>query len=243
MTIQRMANSVAVSVDGLRVVRGGREVVRGVAFEVPAGTVVGLLGPSGCGKTTVLRAVVGVQVVAGGSVTVLGHPAGSAALRDRIGYSTQSPSVYADLTVRENLRYFASILKAPAADVDRVVDEVGLKGQVDQLVATLSGGERGRASLAVALLGRPELIVLDEPTVDLDPVLREELWTLFHDLADRGAALLVSSHVMDEAARCDRLLLMRDGGLLADDTPARLRERTGARDLEQAFLALVRGTA
>ncbi|QFZ19686.1 ABC transporter ATP-binding protein [Saccharothrix syringae] len=233
-----MADSVAVN--GLRVVRGGREVVRGVTFEVPEGSVTGLLGPSGCGKTTLLRCVVGVQVVAGGTVTVLGHPAGSPVLRDRVGYSTQSPSVYADLTVRENLRYFASVLRAPAADVERVIGEVGLEERADQLVGTLSGGERGRAGLAAALLGRPELIVLDEPTVGLDPVLREELWSLFHRLADRGAALLVSSHVMDEAARCDRLLLMRDGALLADDTPQALRDRTGTADLEQAFLALVR---
>ncbi len=236
--IQRMSN--AVGVDRLRVVRGGREVVRGVGFDVPRGSVTGLLGPSGCGKTTLLRAVVGVQVVASGRVTVLGHPAGSAVLRDRIGYSTQSPSVYADLTVAENLAYFASILRAPRGDVDRVLEEVGLKGNADQLVTTLSGGERGRASLAVALLGKPEVIVLDEPTVGLDPVLREDLWLLFHRLADAGAALLVSSHVMDEAARCDRLLLMRDGALLADDTPDALRAQTGTQDLEQAFLALVR---
>ncbi|NUT46519.1 MAG: ABC transporter ATP-binding protein [Saccharothrix sp.] len=230
----------AVEVDGLRVVRGGREVVRGVTFDVPRGSVTGLLGPSGCGKTTVLRAVVGVQVVASGRVTVLGHPAGSPVLRRRIGYSTQSPSVYADLTVAENLRYFASVLGAPHGDVDRVLGEVGLTGNADQLVTTLSGGEKGRASLAVALLGEPELIVLDEPTVGLDPVLREELWQLFHRLADEGAALLVSSHVMDEAARCDRLLLLRDGALLADDTPDALRARTGKQDLEQAFLDLVR---
>lgn len=232
--------STAVDVGGLRVVRGGREVVRDVTFGVPRGSVTGLLGPSGCGKTTLLRAVVGVQVVASGRVTVLGHPAGSPVLRDRIGYSTQSPSVYADLTVAENLRYFASILRAPRGDVDRVLGEVGLEGNADQLVTTLSGGEKGRASLAVALLGKPEVIVLDEPTVGLDPVLRQDLWLLFHRLADAGAALLVSSHVMDEAARCDRLLLMREGAILADDTPGALRARTGARDLEQAFLALVR---
>ncbi|MEV8437492.1 ABC transporter ATP-binding protein [Actinosynnema sp. NPDC051121] len=230
----------AVGVDRLRVVRGGREVVRGVTFDVARGSVTGLLGPSGCGKTTVMRAVVGAQEVASGRVTVLGLPAGDRGLRDRIGYSTQSPSVYADLTVAENLGYFASILHAPRGDVDRVLDEVGLKGNADQLVTTLSGGERSRASLAVALLGRPEVIVLDEPTVGLDPVLREELWLLFHRLADAGAALLVSSHVMDEAARCDRLLLMRDGAMLADDTPDALREQTGEQDLEQAFLALVR---
>jgi ABC-2 type transport system ATP-binding protein len=232
--------SYAVEVAGLRVVRGGREVVSDLEFRVPRGTVVGLLGPSGCGKTTLMRAMVGVQIVAAGTVTVLGHPAGSKALRRRVGYSTQSPAVYADLTVAENLRYFAAVLGAPAGDVGRVLDEVGLAEQAGQIVATLSGGQLSRASLAVALLGGPELLVLDEPTVGLDPLLREVLWALFHRLArERGTTLVVSSHVMDEAARCERLLLMREGRFLADDTPAGLRARTGTDDLEKAFLRLV----
>ncbi|NIH79319.1 ABC transporter ATP-binding protein [Amycolatopsis viridis] len=230
----------AVGVDGLRVVRGGREVVRGVTFAVPRGTVTGLLGPSGCGKTTLMRAVVGVQIVAGGTVTVLGHPAGSPALRRTIGYATQNPAVYTDLTVTEALQYFASILRVPSADVTRVIAEVGLTEHAHELIGTLSGGEHSRANLAVALLGEPELLVLDEPTVGLDPVLRDSLWEMFGRLAAQGTTLLVSSHVMDEAARCDRLLLMREGTLLADDTPAALRARTGAADLEQAFLHLIR---
>ncbi|GAB2973481.1 ABC transporter ATP-binding protein [Amycolatopsis acidiphila] len=234
-----MTNS-AVSVDGLRVRRGGREVVRGVSFEVAAGAVTGLLGPSGCGKTTVLRSIVGVQVVAGGRVQVLGHPAGSPPLRRKIGYATQNPAVYADLTVTEALRYFAAVLRAPASDVDKVIDAVGLGPEAHSLVGNLSGGQHTRANLAVALLGTPELLVLDEPTVGLDPVLRDSLWELFRSLAATGTTLLVSSHVMDEAARCDRLLLMRDGLLLAVDTPAGLRERTGSADLEQAFLRLIR---
>ena len=235
-----MANSSAVVVDGLRVRRGARTVLHDVSFAVPPGSITGLLGPSGCGKTTLMRSVVGVQIVEAGTVTVLGQPAGSRRLRDKIGYATQNPSVYADLTVSESLRYFASILRAPAGDVARVIDEVGLGTHADHIVGELSGGQLNRASLAVALLGRPELLVLDEPTVGLDPVLREELWTLFRRLADRGVTLLVSSHVMDEAARCDRLLLMREGQILADDTPDALRTTTGADDLEQAFLTLVR---
>ncbi|KAA9152909.1 ABC transporter ATP-binding protein [Amycolatopsis acidicola] len=234
-----MANS-AVVVDGLRVVRGGREVVRGVACEVPRGVITGLLGPSGCGKTTLLRSIVGVQIVAGGTVTVLGLPAGSKALRRKIGYATQSPAIYADLTVTEALRYFAAVLGAPESDVDRVITEVGLDGEAHSLVGNLSGGQHSRANLGIALLGNPELLVLDEPTVGLDPVLRDTLWELFRELAAGGTTLLVSSHVMDEAARCDRLLLMRDGRLLADQSPAELRERTGAVDLEQAFLRLIR---
>ncbi|MCO5968095.1 ABC transporter ATP-binding protein [Actinoallomurus soli] len=233
-----MMNSVVEARD-LRVARGGRTVLHDLTFAVPRGSVVGLLGPSGCGKTTLMRAVVGVQIVQSGTVTVLGRPAGHRALRHRIGYATQKPAVYADLTVRENLRYFASVLGAAKGDVDRVVDEVGLGGARDQLVASLSGGQLNRASLAVALLGRPELLVLDEPTVGLDPVLRGELWELFHELAARGTTLLVSSHVMDEAARCERLLLMRDGRIIADDTPGALREQTGTGDLEQAFLKII----
>jgi ABC-2 type transport system ATP-binding protein len=230
----------AVAVQDLRVDRGRREVLHGVSFTVPGGTVVGLLGPSGCGKTTLMRSIVGVQIVKSGTVTVLGEAAGSRSLRNRVGYSTQSPAVYNDLTVAENLAYFASVLGADRGDVDRVLDEVGLREAARQPAGSLSGGQRGRAGLAVALLGRPELLVLDEPTVGLDPVLRGELWGLFHRLAaERGVTLLVSSHVMDEAARCARLLLMRDGEILADDSPDGLRARTGAPDLEAAFLHLI----
>ena len=229
----------AVQVRNLRVVRGGRAVLDGLSLDVRAGTVTGLLGPSGCGKTTLLRAIVGVQVVAAGAVTVLGHPAGTPPLRRAVGYVTQAPSVYRDLTVRENLRYFASVLGAPTDDVDRVVAEVGLESHVDAMTGRLSGGQEARVSLAAALLGSPRLLVLDEPTVGLDPVLRRDLWALFSRLASTGVTLLVSSHVMDEANRCDRLLLMRDGRILADERPAALLERTGAPDVETAFLTIV----
>lgn len=231
--------SPAVSVRDLRVVRGGRTVLDSVSLEVARGTVTGLLGPSGCGKSTLMRAIVGVQVVAGGTVDVLGHPAGSKELRRAVGYVTQAPSVYSDLTVRENLRYFAAVLGAPADDVDRVVDEVGLVSHVDAVVGRLSGGQEARVSLAAALLGTPDLLVLDEPTVGLDPVLRRDLWDLFTRLAEQGRTLLVSSHVMDEAQRCGRLLLMREGHILADETPDELLARTGRADVEHAFLDLV----
>jgi ABC-2 type transport system ATP-binding protein len=241
----------AIVVDELRVVRGGREVLHGVSLAVARGTVTGLLGPSGCGKTTLMRAIVGVQIVAGGTVEVLGQPAGSPGLRsrvgrharERLGYVTQAPSVYGDLTVLENLRYFAAIVEAPPDRLTRVIETVGLAGHEDQLTMSLSGGERARVSLASAMLGRPELLVLDEPTVGLDPVLRAELWRTFHALAADGATLLVSSHVMDEAAECDRLLLMRDGSLLADTSPQELRERTGEADLGRAFLAVIEAAA
>jgi ABC-2 type transport system ATP-binding protein len=235
-----MTSPPAVTVERLQVSRGGREVLHGISLEVPQGSITGLIGPSGCGKTTLMRAIVGVQLIDSGTVTVLGHEAGSRQLRDRVGYSTQSPAVYADLTVAENLKYFAAVLGAPAADVQRVIDAVGLAGTERQLAGSLSGGQHTRASLAVALLGTPELLVLDEPTVGLDPVLRDDLWQLFNRLAAEGVTLLISSHVMDEAGRCERLLLMRDGYILADDTPANLRTSTETTDLEQAFLRLVR---
>ena len=214
-----------------------------LSLEVPRGAVVGLLGPSGGGKTTLMRSIVGVQRVAGGRVTVLGRPAGSPALRRRIGYVTQAPSVYTDLTVSENIAYFAAVVGVPRArrgsEVRRVLDLVALADHADARVDRLSGGQLSRVSLGAALVGTPELLVLDEPTVGLDPVLRRDLWAIFHRLADGGVTLLVSSHVMDEAVRADRLLLLREGRLLADGTLDDLLAETGAADAEQAFLALV----
>ncbi len=229
----------AVAVEHLRVVRGRRLVLPDVSLNVRSGTVTGLLGPSGSGKTTLMRAIVGVQVVAGGSVRVLGEPAGSTSLRRRVGYVTQAPSVYGDLTVLENLRYFGVVVGAPRRRIEDVLETVGLAPLAGQLVRTLSGGERSRVSLASALLGEPEVLVLDEPTVGLDPVLRRDLWNVFHRLADGGATLLVSSHVMDEAKRCDELVLLQEGRVVAAESPAALLARTGAADLEEAFLALV----
>ena len=229
----------AVETSGLRVVRGGAEVLRDLTFSVRHGEVTGLLGPSGSGKTTLMRTIVGVQRITAGSITVLGVPAGSAPLRPRIGYVTQAPSVYDDLTVEENLRFFAAVLGVGADRVDHCVEVVALGAERDRVVGRISGGQRSRVSLAVALLDEPEVIVLDEPTVGLDPVLRKDLWETFHRLADAGAAVFVSSHVMDEATRCDRLMLMREGRIIADDTPSGLLERTGAPDIEAAFLDLV----
>lgn len=236
-----MMNSTDAAIDirGLSVRRGKHEVLHAVDVRVPRGSLVGLLGPSGCGKSTLMRTIVGVQRSVVGDVTVLGTPAGDASLRHRVGYMTQEVSLYDDLTVRQNLAYFRAVLGSDRDDIDRVVAATDLGAQANQLVGSLSGGQRSRASLAGALLGSPELLVLDEPTVGLDPVLRVELWTLFRRLARNGTTLLVSSHVMDEATRCDRLLLMRDGEILADDTLDGLRAATGAMDAEGAFLALI----
>lgn len=228
----------AVAIEGLRVRRSAKLVLERVSIEVRPGVVTGLLGPSGSGKSTLMRAIVGVQIVEAGTVTVLGLPAGASDLRRRVGYVTQAPSVYADLSVRENLRYFARILDVPDRRIEEAIDVVDLRPQADQVVRTLSGGESSRVSLATALLGEPDLLVLDEPTVGLDPVLRRDLWAAFHRLAEQGTTLLVSSHVMDEAERCDELVLMREGRIVAAAPPADLLAQTGARDLESAFLAL-----
>jgi ABC-2 type transport system ATP-binding protein len=228
----------AIEIRNLRVRRGDKLVIPDLSLDVRRGLVTGLLGPSGSGKTTLIRSIVGVQIVEGGQVTVLGRPAGTPDLRRQVGYVTQAPSVYGDLTVRENLQYFARVLDVPASRIDEVIELVSLQEQADQIVQTESGGERSCVSLATALLGEPELLVLDEPTVGLDPVLRRSLWETFHGLAAEGTTLLVSTHVMDEAERSDELVLMRDGRVIAAKSPAALLAETHTDDLEGAFLAL-----
>lgn len=233
----------AIRLDDVRVRLGGAAVLQGITARVPAGKITGLLGPSGAGKTTLMRVIVGRQRVHGGAAEVLGRPAGSADLRGRIGYMTQSASVYPDLTARENMYYFAAMLGRSRQDANDALAQVDLSPQARQLTRTLSGGQRSRVSLAVALLGHPSLLVLDEPTVGVDPVLRQRLWEIFRGLAAAGTTLLVSSHVMDEASRCDELLLVRDGALLASGTPERLCERTGTASVEETFLKLVGAAA
>jgi ABC-2 type transport system ATP-binding protein len=229
----------AIAVTGLHVSRGGNEVLHGLDFTVATGRITGLLGPSGCGKTTLMRCIVGVQIIESGEVRVLGQAAGSYNVRSSAGYVTQAPAVYMDLSARENLRYFARVLGAAAERIEETLETVQLGKHADRPTRNLSGGQRARVSLGTALLGEPDVLVLDEPTVGLDPVLREDLWGTFHGLAERGVTLLVSSHVMDEAARCNDLLLMREGRLLAQLTPKELSETTGEDDMEQAFLRLI----
>jgi ABC-2 type transport system ATP-binding protein len=231
---------VAIDIQDLRVVRGKRIAIDGISVQIARGTITGLLGPSGCGKTTLMRSIVGTQIVAGGTVTVLGHPAGSAELRHRVGYVTQDATVYNDLRIVDNVRYFGALYGVDREAADDAIAAVGLDDHRTALCANLSGGQRTRVSLACALVARPDLLVLDEPTVGLDPVLRVELWDQFHQIARRGTTLLVSSHVMDEADHCGDLLLMRDGRLLAHSTPATLREDTGCQSLEEAFLSVIR---
>lgn len=234
----------AIETENLQVRRGGRLALDDVSVRVKRATVTGLLGPSGCGKTTLIRSIVGTQLVSGGTVTVLGSPAGSPVLRHRVGYVTQDPTIYRDLRVADNVRYFAALYRRGTADVDDAITAVGLDDHRKALAANLSGGQRTRVSLACALVAHPDLLVLDEPTVGLDPVLRADLWERFEELARGGTTLLVSSHVMDEADHCDDLLLMRDGRVLAHTTPDQMREDTECQSLEEAFLSIIRcGTA
>jgi ABC-2 type transport system ATP-binding protein len=227
-----------IEIRNLEVRRGGRLVLPGINLEIRTAAVTGLLGPGGCGKTTLMRAIVGTQKVAGGTVMVLGQPAGVSGLRKRVGYVTQLPSVYSDLTVRENLTYYARVVGVPVSRVEDVIADVGLSKHRDQVVSTLSGGERSRASLAGALLGNPDVLILDEPTVGLDPLIRRDMWRIFHGLAGMGIVILVSTHVMDEADRCDDLVLMRAGRIISTGTPQELRKQAGSDDLEEAFIRL-----
>ena len=229
----------AITVQDLQVELGGQSVLRRLSFEIPQGKIIGLLGPSGAGKTTLIRTIVGRQKATGGSVEIFGLPAGHKKLRADIGYMTQTPAVYPDLSVRENARYFAAMRNVPRSEADMVIKKVELGAQTKQLFATLSGGQKSRVSLAIALLGNPKLLVLDEPTVGVDPVLRRQLWQLFTGLAEQGTTLIISSHVMDEAEHCEELLLIRDGQLLANGSPRELCERTGSKTVEDSFLKLV----
>lgn len=229
----------SISAKKVSVVLDGHIILSDISATVPAGKIVGLLGPSGAGKTTFMRTIIGRQRIAGGELEILGMPAGSASLRGKFGYMAQSSSVYPDLSVQENVRYFATMYGLSRADAHEVIEKVDLRAQSTQLVRTLSGGQKSRVSLAIALLGKPELLVLDEPTVGVDPVLRQQLWQLFRDIAADGTTILVSSHVMDEASRCDELLLIRDGTLLAQGSPKSLCEQTGAKTVEESFLKLV----
>ncbi len=227
-------------IDHLRVVRGKRPALHDFSVRIATGSITGLLGPSGCGKTTLMRCIVGTQIITKGTVTVLGKAAGSAELRYRVGYLPQDPTIYNDLRIVDNVRYFAALYGFDGHAADAAIDRVGLTDHRTALCGNLSGGQRTRVSLACALVCQPDLLVLDEPTVGLDPVLRADLWEQFAELARAGTTLLVSSHVMDEADHCGDLLLMRDGRLVAHTTPTQLREDTGCTSLEDAFLSIIK---
>lgn len=232
----------AITAQKLVVQKAKTEILHGLTMTIQAGTITGLIGPSGSGKTTLMRTIVGVQKY-NGDLRVLDEPAGKASLRPRIGYVTQSPAVYDDLTVRQNIHYFARVTGIRMKDADEVIAKVQLDSKQNQLVRSLSGGQRARVSLAVALLGNPDVLVLDEPTVGLDPILRNELWEQFAELAKLGKTLLVSSHVMDEAERCSELVLIRDGNVLWNDSRQKLLEQTKTSNVGDAFVAMIGGVA
>jgi ABC-2 type transport system ATP-binding protein len=219
--------------------KGKQTILAGLDFVIEPGKITGLIGPSGSGKTTLMRAIVGVQKISDGNLTLFSLPAGNKKLRPRIGYVTQSPAVYSDLTVGQNMRYFATLASASKKQIEDALSAVRLDTKKQQLVESLSGGERARVSLAIALLGNPDVLIMDEPTVGLDPILRQELWQLFAELAEQGKILLVSSHVMDEAEHCEQLLLMRNGHLLWSDSKDKLLKVTGTTTVEAAFIKTI----
>ncbi len=219
---------------------GRQAALQGVSLRLRRGEVYGLLGPNGSGKTTLIRCLLGLVKPDAGSVRVLGRLMPDLNVLSRIGYMTQTAALYPDLTVLENLRFFAAINGAEA-HLTEALRFVDLEDRPDSVVATLSGGMRTRASLACAIVHRPELLLLDEPTVGVDPQLRRRLWDQFREMADGGTTLLISSHVMDEAERCQRLGLIRFGRLLAEGTVEELKEQAGVEKLEDAFLQLSAG--
>lgn len=235
-----VAAGLAVDAQGVRKRFGTIEALRGLDLAIRAGEIYGLLGPNGSGKTTFIRCVAGLLRPEAGTLTVLGGAPRAAVSAGRIGYMTQAPALYGDLSVDENLRFFAALHGVAHAD-ERIVEALRTVDLLDRrrsVVNTLSSGMRTRVSLAATLLHRPSLLLLDEPTVGVDPLLRQEFWAYFRKLAASGTTLLVSSHVMDEASRCDRLGLIRAGAVLAEGSANELVARAGTADLESAFLAL-----
>jgi len=231
--------SSAISISGLTVIREGNTILKDFDLEIKAGKILGLLGPSGSGKTTIMRSIVGLQRFSGGTISVLGAKAGDKSLRTRVSYSTQDASIYRDLTCSENVNYFSALQGSTSTTTEEILELVDLGKNRKQLAATLSGGERARLALATALVGKPEILILDEPTVGLDPLLRRDLWRLFHRFTAQGKTLLVSSHMMEEADHCDELILLRDGAILAKGTPEQLRQETGLENMDSVFISLV----
>lgn len=232
----------AVVVEGLGKRFGRIDALREVTFEVEPGQTYGLLGPGGCGKTTLIRLLLGALRPSAGRAVVLGRPVPSPVTAAAVGYMPQLPALYLELTARENVSFFASLYGVHSRQaVEETLSLVELADRADSPVSTFSGGMRQRASLACALVHGPRLLLLDEPTVGVDPRLRATFWAYFGRLNDEGVTIILSSHVMDEAERCHRLILLRDGRLLAEGAPAELRSRAGTSTLEEAFLAFAGG--
>lgn len=223
---------------------GTQEVLHGLSFGVERGEVLGLLGPSGAGKTTLVNIIAGVAEPVSGTVQAFGQPMPSLPLMRRIGYMAQSDALYTDLTARENLEFFGTIYGLSPAGLKRAIpaalETVRLAVDPRKQVRNYSGGMRRRLSLATALMHEPELLILDEPTIGLDPLHRVGIWESFRAMAGAGRTLIVTTHVMDEAERCDRLAMIRDGVFIAMGSPDDLKRRAGAETLEGAFLHFAR---
>ena len=231
-----MADTIVVS--DVRKRFGATQALDGATFRVAEGEVYGLLGPNGAGKSTLIRMLVGLVAADSGEVTVLDRRMPDLGVLGSIGYMTQQAALYPDLSVEENVGFFADVEGTPADRIEEVLRLVELWDRRDSIVAALSGGMRQRCSLACALVHSPRVLLLDEPTVGVDPQLRQQFWAHFRKIAAEGVTILVSSHVMDEAERCDRLGLIRGGRVLAEGTSAGLRRKAKTKTLEEAFLAL-----
>lgn len=236
-----MNEQYAVDVENVSKSFGAVTALDGVTLRVKRGEIYGLLGPNGAGKTTLIRLLVGLLEAHAGTVTVLGHRMPEVDVLRHVGYMTQQAALYPGLSVEENVRFFAAI-NGVEDGVKEALEMVDLYERRSSEVSTLSGGMRQRCSLACALVHRPQLLLLDEPTVGVDPQLRVQFWEDFRRMADAGTTIIVSSHVMDEAERCQRLGLIQYGKMLAEGTPGEIRDIAGSTNLEDAFLKLA-GTA
>ena len=238
-----MAEAFAVEIEGVRKSFAGVRALDGVNVHIKTGEIYGLLGPNGAGKTTLIRAIVGLVAPEAGTVTVLGRRMPDVDNLRNVGYMTQQAALYPGLSVEENVQFFAAINGADEEGVTGALNLVRLEDRRTSVVATLSGGMRQRCSLTCALVHKPKLLLLDEPTVGVDPQLRVQFWEDFRRMAASGTTIIVSTHVMDEAERCQRLGLIQYGKVLAEGSPDEVRARTGTRNLEEAFLKLAGATA
>ncbi len=225
---------------GINHAYGKKQVLNGIDMRVEQGSIYGLLGPSGCGKTTVVKIMAGILEASAGTAEVLGQTMPQLAMLSQIGYMAQSDALYPTLTAWENLLFWGSLYGMKrdmiAKRAEEVLALVGLEQTMKQPVQSFSGGMKRRLSLAVALLHRPPVLILDEPTVGIDPLLRRNIWRALHDLADSGATIVLTTHVMDEADKCSRLAMMRGGRIIAEDEPAKLQAAVGAASIEEAFI-------
>lgn len=235
-----MSNEFVISVKGVSKLYGGKTVLNNISLDIPRSEIFGLLGPSGAGKTTLVKMIAGIEQAQAGEIELLGTRMPKLEMMQQIGYMAQSDALYADLNAQENLEFFASLYgligTARRRRIAEVLSLVNLTDDRHKTIGQFSGGMKRRLSLAVSLLHSPQVLILDEPTVGIDPVLRQSIWRELDALSRQGTTILVTTHVMDEAYKCHRLGMIRDGQLIAAGTPAGLMEETGSESIEEAFL-------